>query len=66
LILNSQKLRSLQAARNPIASVTVAVPSRLRLRKPDLKGTEAQLGQICRQDDDSESVAEAKRSAPGV
>jgi hypothetical protein len=34
--------------------------------KPDLKGTEAQLGQICRQDDDSESVAKATRSARGA
>jgi hypothetical protein len=32
----------------------------------DLKGTEDQLGQICRQDDDSESVADATRSARGA
>src|SRR5258708_33418880 len=32
----------------------------------DLKWTEAQLGQICWQDDDRESVAKAARSARGV
>jgi hypothetical protein len=34
--------------------------------KSDLKWTEAQLGQICRQDDDRESVAKAACSARGV
>src|ERR1700730_1921784 len=32
----------------------------------NLKRAEAQLGQVCRQDDDRESIAEATRSARGV
>ena len=38
----------------------------MRLRQARSEGTEAQLGQICRQDDDSESVAEAPRRARGA